>query len=65
MALKKDDRLRLKWLSLHGPAWGGHIERKEPLTNPDLKAWLQAGLIKLDASGIGYVLTEKGHRAIE
>lgn len=46
------------------PLFGGHLERKEPLTDPDIIAWLRDGLIELHKNSTGYIITEKGRKAI-
>lgn len=65
MVLGKNAVLHLRWLAQQGkPMWGGHIERGEPLTDPDIKSWLEAGLIKR-VEDFGYMITEKGLDAVE
>lgn len=66
MPIDKNTRLHLRWLDQQSdiPMWGAHIVRGEPLTDPDIKAWLDAGLIKLDPTGRGYIITDNGRRAI-
>lgn len=58
--LGENSILLLIWLSEQGmPAWGGHIERGEPLADPDIKLMLSQGYIKL-VEGRGYMITDKG-----
>lgn len=64
MDLDKNTILLFQWIDYVGhPAFGGHIERGEPLTDQDVKSWLEAGFIKLADPPVGYVLTDKGRRA--
>ena len=28
------------------PLWGGHLQRGEPVTDPDMKRWIDLGLIE-------------------
>lgn len=67
MPLDQNTVLHLRWLNnQHGmPRFGGHIERGEPLTDPNLLAWLRDGLIELDPTKRGYVITDKGRDAID
>lgn len=66
MKLDRNATLHLRWLNQQNemPMWGGHIQRNEPLTDPDIRSWLDAGLIALDPTKRGYIITELGRRAI-
>ena len=56
MELSKRDRLHLRCLlDADEPLWGGHLQRGEPITDPDMQRWLDLGLIKVVGEGTGYV----------
>jgi hypothetical protein len=59
-------RASLEWLGRQrGPRWGGHLARGEPVSDPDMRLWIEAGIIEaVDQPQRGYVLTEKGRRFI-
>lgn len=61
--LTKRERLHLGYLRANAPAWGGHLRRGEPITDPDMQRWVDAGLIEPRGTD-GYVLTEAGERAL-
>ncbi len=54
--------LHLQWLgNQSSPMWGGHLERGEPISDPEMRGWLDRGLIEaVDHPSKGYILTEKG-----
>lgn len=59
------DRLHLAFLAISDkPLWGGHLQRGEPITDPDMQRWLDSGLIKRIGNE-GYVISEIGLREIE
>ena len=56
MELSNRDRLHLRHLrDADEPLWGGHLQRGEPITDPDMQRWLDAGLIEVVGEGTGYV----------
>ena len=64
MALSKMDQLQLGWLARRAkPMWGGHLKRGEPISDPDMRRWVETGLIKAIGTE-GYVLTEAGRREV-
>lgn len=64
MTLTNRDKLHLGYLAKAGrPLWGGHLERGEPISDPDMKRWLELGLIQ-PVDNSGYVLTADGEREI-
>lgn len=58
--LTERDKLQLRYLgrSLQ-PLWGGHLQRGEPISDPDMQRWLELGLIEAVGTR-GYLLTVKG-----
>lgn len=54
----------LEWLSKQPlPMWGGHLERGEPASDPQLRSWVTDGIVEaVEQPCKGYVLTEKGRR---
>ena len=53
----------LRWLSRQtAPVWGGHIERREPITDRQFKAWVKHGIIRQEVgpAGTGYRITPRG-----
>jgi hypothetical protein len=64
MGLSNMDRQHLGWLAnQHSPMWGAHLERGSPITDPDMRRWVELGLIKAIETK-GYVLTDKGRAAL-
>lgn len=58
--LTENEKLELRYLRrANKPLWGGHLKRKEPITDPKMQRWLDLGLIKAVQNN-GYVLTETG-----
>jgi hypothetical protein len=45
------------------PLFGGHLERGEPLPDPQLARWLEMGLIK-QVGNKGYEITPAGRAAL-
>lgn len=58
--------LELQWLSKqHAPMWGGHLERREPISDPQMQAWVSSGIIEaVECPQPGYILTAKGRKLI-
>lgn len=57
------DLVQLRYLAKSTrPLWGGHLERGERITDPDMQRWLDAGWIEAVGTD-GYRITDKG-RAI-
>lgn len=55
------DRMQLRWLAQQtGPVWGGHLNRGEPISDPDLARWIRLGLVE-EWSGH----RERGYRATD
>lgn len=51
------DKLHLGYLAREAcPCWGGHLERGEPITDPDMQRWIDHGLIE-KVDNRGYVAT--------
>ncbi len=59
-------RLELQWLARQStPMWGGHLERGQPISDPQMRAWVEDGVIeRVDHPRLGYVITEKGRALI-
>jgi hypothetical protein len=58
------DRLHLGYLAKSNtPLWGAHIQRGDPITDPDMQRWIDTGLIER-AGDDGYVATEKCKRIL-
>lgn len=54
------DKLHLGYLAkATRPLWGGHLQRGEPVTDPDMPRWLELGWIE-QVGNQGYLLTAKG-----
>lgn len=62
--MSKRDRLHLGYLEkARQPLWGGHLERGQPITDPDMPRWLSHGWIeRVDRQG--YILTAAGQIAL-
>ncbi len=55
------ERMQLEYLGRSSvPLWGGHLARNEPITDGDMKRWLDNGWIEVVADRSGYVLTDLG-----
>ena len=55
------ERMQLEYLGRsYKPLWGGHLGRGEPLTDGDMKRWLDNGWIAIADDRTGYVLTDLG-----
>lgn len=62
--LTKRERLELEYLAkAHQPLWGGHLKRGEAITDPNMKRWVDQGLIEAVGTD-GYVLTKAGELAL-
>lgn len=58
------DLLSLRYLALSGrPLWGGHLQRGEPVSDPDMRRWIEDGWIKAVGTE-GYVITEAGRQMV-
>lgn len=55
------DELRYLVRSLK-PLWGGHLERGEPISDPQMRSWIERGLIvAVEEYGVkGYRITPAG-----
>lgn len=66
--LSKRDRMVLGYLrDASEPLFGAHLTRGETLSDPDMKRWLELGLIEVVGEGTGYVgyaLTNAGKDAL-
>jgi len=47
----------------HVPLWGGHLKRREPITDGEMQDWVDRGLIQAVGTE-GYVITEAGREVI-
>jgi hypothetical protein len=59
--------MELRWLAQQAhPVWGGHIERGEPVSDGQLRAWIESGIVaEASEPGIpGYKITDKGRRLL-
>lgn len=72
MKLSSMDKTQLCWLAQQpSPMWGGHLERNEPLSDPQMRAWVENGLIEAVSREVfgrtihGYIITDAGRRAIQ
>jgi len=54
----------LEWLGKQRlPMWGGHLERGEPASDPQLRAWVADGIVQaVEQPRKGYMLTDKGRQ---
>jgi hypothetical protein len=58
--LTESEKLELRYLQrANKPLWGGHLKRKEPITDPKMQRWLDLGLIEAVRDD-GYMLTATG-----
>lgn len=59
-------KTELEWLARQNlPVWGGHLERGEPISDPQMRVWVADGVIQSVAKPcLGYVITEKGRALI-
>lgn len=63
--MKEIEQLSLAYLAKSAkPLWGGHLERGEPISDPDMQRWLNLGFIKQIANE-GYVITRAGRHSVE
>lgn len=63
---KSLERLQLEWLGKQAhPVWGGHLARGEPISDPDMRRWLDNGWIEVTPGREGYRLAMKGHEALD
>jgi hypothetical protein len=54
------ERLELEYLAKSPcPLWGGHLQREERITAPNLQRWLDNGWIEAVGTK-GYRITDKG-----
>lgn len=59
------ERMQLEWLGRQDrPVWGGHLGRNEPITDGDMKRWLDNGWIAVASTGDGYFLTDLGRSVL-
>ena len=62
--LSEQERLSLRYLAkADRPLWGGHLQRREPISDPDMRSWIERGLIK-QVEDQGYIITDAGRLAI-
>lgn len=58
------DKMHLEYLINAGrPLWGGHLERGELISDPNMQRWIELGYI-VAVGRVGYVITEKGRHAV-
>lgn len=59
-------KAELEWLAKQPyPMWGGHLDRGEPVTDMQMRHWIEDGIIvAVDEPCKGYVITEKGRLAL-
>lgn len=63
MILTKLERWMLEDLGRsEQPLWGGHLKRGEPVNDPDMRRWIENGLIEAVGTE-GYRLTDAGRAA--
>lgn len=43
--------------------WGGHLQRGEPISDPDMRRWVDDGIIEAVGTE-GYRITEAGRRML-
>ena len=57
-------KAELNWLGRQRlPMWGGHLERGEPVSDPQMRHWIADGMIEaVTEPRPGYVITDKGRR---
>lgn len=57
-------KAELQWLARQQlPMWGGHLERREPVSNANMRQYIDDGLIKaVSRPRLGYIITDKGRR---
>lgn len=56
---------QLEWLARHQPAWGGHLERGEPISDPLMQSMVDRGLIATTGDPpSGYAVTEYGMKTL-
>ncbi len=59
------ERAQLEYLGRSGrPLWGGHLSRNEPITDGEMRRWIDNGWIEVAADRSGYVLTDAGRAAL-
>jgi hypothetical protein len=59
------ERLQLEYLGRSSkPLWGAHLSRNEPVTDGDMKRWIDNGWIAVDKDRRGYVLTDLGRSVL-
>ena len=55
------ERLQLEYLGRSAkPLWGGHLSRNEPVTDANMRRWIDSGWIEVASDRSGYVLTDLG-----
>lgn len=64
METPRIDLLSLRYLARsRQPLWGGHLKRGEPVSDPDMRRWIDEGIIEVVGTD-GYVITDKGRALI-
>ena len=60
MILTAQERVELAYLEKQRkPIWGGHLERREPLGDPQMQRWIDLGIIT-KVGDEGYIITDLG-----
>lgn len=58
------ERSQLQYLAKSSrPLWGGHLQRGERITDPDMERWLECGWIQV-VGDKGYEITDLGRKAL-
>lgn len=59
------DKMHLGYLAKAvSPLWGGHLQRGEPISDPDMRRWVELGWIE-QVGHDGYVLSAKGEQLLQ
>lgn len=59
------ERLQLAYLAKSPrPLWGGHLQRGERITDPNMQRWIDSGFIEAVGTE-GYRITDWGRRHIQ
>jgi hypothetical protein len=62
---KSIERMQLEYLAKsHRPIWGGHLQRGERISDPDMQRWLDSGWIEAVGTE-GYRITDAGRKALQ
>ena len=65
MKLTRQEIMELSYLERsYRPLYGGHLQRGQPISDPQLARWVETGLIKAVGTE-GYRITDLGRAALE